>query len=250
MLKLSNTFLFQKGFSILQVVVAMGLMSVLSLSFMQMMKNQNKSQRSVRASMELDNFINEFRAVMSLPGTCKKSFGGKTYHNGLDIQHIIRPNGIIKYKVGSLYGLKGLRLKGIRLTEFSSDSASGEAIQMGLASMEIDVEKRGKVYGAKNMTRKISIILYLDQSKKIVGCTRLGGGGINTAGPTVSPEAIKEAIDAFGGVANKNLKKGKPSAEAERVRKLIENNPSLKALQESIMQIKKTNQQMDKMFKE
>lgn len=248
------------GFSLVQVMVAMGLMSVLALGLMRMMSNQVKGQKSMRASMEIDNFINELRLLISRPGSCEKTFENMSYQDGMELMEIRRSNGETKYLVGNTYGFNTFKLAGLKIKGFSPDDPEAENYQTGLATLEINLEKKGQVYGGKTMSRKVDVVLQLDKNKKIVGCSTLGGASL-LQGPEVSAKDVKEAIDSVKiekqeTKPKEEKKNGVPeekieiSAKVQQVQEVIESNPQLKAMQEAILQMKKANEEMKKMLDE
>ena len=64
----------QKGFTLLEIMVAVGLMGALSLAGMQLFKNQTAAQRNVEANYEVVAILNQIRSVLNRTENCTRTF--------------------------------------------------------------------------------------------------------------------------------------------------------------------------------
>lgn len=83
------------GFSLVEIIVAIGLVSILSLGIAQLMTNMTKSQQHLSQSFEHQKLLDDLRATISLSTTCAAALGlnTRTYvaPNTLDITAVNLP---------------------------------------------------------------------------------------------------------------------------------------------------------------
>ena len=87
MKKSLKPYLSTTGFSLIEVMVAVGLMGIVSLGVMKLMNNMSKGQKSVQSSMELDNFIKSVQGKETPIVTGKA--GKEALEVAMEIQRII-----------------------------------------------------------------------------------------------------------------------------------------------------------------
>lgn len=66
-----------KGFSLVEVLVAAGMVGVIGLGVMSLTKQSSESAKSLEVNTEMVTVLNEMRAILSDPTNCKKTFDGK-----------------------------------------------------------------------------------------------------------------------------------------------------------------------------
>ena len=222
-----------------QIMMAAGMMGLLSLGLMKLMENQRLSAKSLKSSAAAQNFYNEAKAYLGRPGYCSKNFEGVRVKEGdeFELENILKANGDTLYIAGKIYEQGLLRLESISTKNFERDSES-----TGLMQLVFKLAKVGKSYGAKAFVRIVKLSLSLDEDGKILNCGPLGSSG------GFSFEGSEKAMDAEKGISE--LQDGVESEDAKNVGNIIEKNPSLKQMNEALKNLKETNKQMEEMFKE
>lgn len=216
-----NFFKNKYGFSLLEVTIAMGLATAGIMFLMKMQSQQAKSQKTTKANMEIDSFVSDLKGTINKPGYCDKSFKNLVLSDKSDtpVKLILNPLGNPRYVVGEIYGNRSIKLSGLTIKKFSPDDVEG---RIGVANLEIAIEKIGDVYGSKLITRQIDLTLTRDKSDKIIGCGSL---------VTNDTKEIKVP-------ANVDLN----SAEAK---KLFDSNEQLKQMKDYADSLKKMQEEME-----
>lgn len=219
----------KNGFSLIEIVIAMGLASALLLFYMKMQAQQVKSQKSVNANLEIDSFTNDIKGAITKSGFCDKSFENVSLpdNSTANIQAISDSLGKPRYMVGESYGNNAIKLKSLRIKDFKPDDTQG---RQGEASLEIAIEKKGNVYGSKNIIRIIQLNIQRDNDDRIVACGPLASSGLV---PTI--ETLK---------ASDSLKK--VDLNSKQIQDIIKSNTQLKELKETTDALKKMQEEMNK----
>jgi len=66
----------KKGFSLVEIMVAAGMMSLLALGGMKLMKNQTKSSKTIAQGFEETAILNEIRTLLTDAKSCAETFSG------------------------------------------------------------------------------------------------------------------------------------------------------------------------------
>ncbi|WP_127716537.1 hypothetical protein [Halobacteriovorax sp. HLS] len=233
----------EDGFSIVQVMIAAGMMGIVSLGMMKMMENQRKSTKSMKTSMEVDSFYNEAKTYFSKDGYCSKNFEGEVLKSGdkFEIMELIKPNGKTLYKVGEIYGNRTFKISKIDIIDFEKETDTS-----GIMKLQFSLTKMGDSYGAKSYKRILKLDTSLDENKKVVNCATFGSlisgiAGGNLEG-TEKVENVEQAI--------KDIQAGKSTEATKKVEKTIESNQQLKNLQNTIDSLRKANELMEQNLNE
>jgi prepilin-type N-terminal cleavage/methylation domain-containing protein len=75
---------FQKGFSLVELVVTVGLMGVVSLLTMRIMENQSAAQLSVEVTAEINNTVSLISQAINDPRKCAQMFAGRNVNSTVD----------------------------------------------------------------------------------------------------------------------------------------------------------------------
>ena len=230
------------GFSMIQVMMAAGMMGVLSLGMMKMMETQRKSAKSIKTGVEVQFFYNELRGYMGKSAYCLANFEGQVLNEGdqFELEEIVKPNGKVLFKVGELYGERTFRISKIEVLEFESDSDTS-----GIMKLQFVLDKIGKSYGAKSYKKILKIDVVLDVDGKVTSCATMGSllSGLSGTGGiegTTRLDDVEETVQ--------EISEGKKSEESVQIQKTIDNNPKLKELQNSIDSMQQTNNKIEEMM--
>jgi type II secretory pathway pseudopilin PulG len=120
----------QKGFSLISVIVAIGLMGLLSLLFSQMFQGMLTGQNTGRVLSALTTFHEELQADLSNKTACLNTFNGKTIvaSTSINITHIKDAANANVYSVGTSYGGGMFKITSMLLTpdaDYTGTSGEG-----------------------------------------------------------------------------------------------------------------------------
>lgn len=219
----------KEGFSLLEITIAMGLAAAGIMFLMKMQAQQAKSQKTAKANMEIDSFVGDLKGTINRPGYCDKSFKNLILKDKSDtpVKAIVNPLGDARYVVGELYGNRSIKLSGLTIKNFRPDDVEG---RVGVANLEIALEKVGEVYGAKVVTRQIELTLTRDKSDKILGC-----GSLSTNETIVIQTSTTEA--------NKVILPKNVDLNSEEAKKVIESNEQFKQMKDTLDSMKKMQEE-------
>lgn len=170
------------GFSLLEMVVVVGMMGAASLGVMRLIENQNKGQKKLAHDFEANLIRNSIVTLFSDPDTCQTNLvpgynaanpttspGTPTYNpkgGGAVLRNsIYKKNMREVFKVGQSIakGSKGeLIFKEFRVADYDSSS--------GTANLLIKFQKKGRSDGGDTVLRKILLFVQLDGGSKIKSC--------------------------------------------------------------------------------
>lgn len=171
----------QKGFSILQLVVAASLMSVLSLGLTNMIQSQSRTVYYLEDQMSHQNFKKELESLLMDNAICNSSLLGKTLPTSL---LSVAPVSGTDFEIRNTSGVTifdpldsnknsydNLVLNGIKMQNLDITNP----LVGGNVNLEISVgRKRGSGQKLKNINIVKSVIL--DASWNVQGCI---GGSVN-----------------------------------------------------------------------
>jgi prepilin-type N-terminal cleavage/methylation domain-containing protein len=224
----------KNGFTLVEVAIVMGIMSIIALGVMKAFEMQAKSNRSERVNQRVDEFYGEVKALIERPGYCKSSASGLPLKNQkkVNFKAIKTPVNTVRYEVGKTPdGL--VTLSEMYFSEFIPENEEGTS---GLAEFIVVFEKQGKIFGSKRIEKKISMEVSLDEHGKIFDCAPIGTNSL-TSSPKFDQADLEDSL---------NQLRGKPPTEAE-MKAVIEKNPMLKKLQDQAKKIQEANKRFDKM---
>lgn len=159
------------GFSLLELMITLGLMSAASIGYMKLMSQQTKQNKTNVANQEAANLHSEIKSYLGKSGVCDKTFENLTLEDNLQLKEIKKTNGKAKFKIDQIYGNRAIKIKAIQFLDFEEEE--GNPLK-GSGQLAFTFEKMGKVYGGKRVVRKIELDLILDKSDKIISCAPLG----------------------------------------------------------------------------
>jgi len=267
-----------KGFSLVQVMIAAGLMGMLSLFMLKMQENQRMSQNKIEMDGEIRSFMNKLNGFFQRADYCEKNIVGKNVQDGVGdpvkIEKFIAPNGRVLFEKGGLYGNKSFELESIAKDSFFYDTDDRSS---GNLTLMVKLKKHKKSFGAKIIAKKIDLMVYLNHHGKIISCNSnsFGGGaariGITTedisnvvTGKTVTPTPTQAVNQPSTTATPKNITvppssttqqkmitaQEKMQQKTELIKKTIQNSPTLQELQKTIKAMQESNKAMEKLLNE
>ncbi|MBC98309.1 MAG: hypothetical protein CME63_11200 [Halobacteriovoraceae bacterium] len=230
----------EEGFSLVQVVIAAGLMGVLSLFMLKMQENQQMNQNKISMDGEINTFMQKLNGFLSRADYCEKNLVGKSVvsEEPFEIDQFLAPNGRVLFEKGELYGNRFFSLESIKDSEFFYDS---EDKKTGNLTLMVTLKKNKKSFGADLIKKKIDLMVYLDDAGKISACNSNSFAG-GTPSHNIKTEDVHQVVT--GSVSNTDEMDEKTKQKHEVIRKTIESNPALLELQKSIKNLQKSNEAM------
>lgn len=237
----------KNGFSLVEVLIAIGIATAGLLFFMKIQAEQAKNAATAMANSESEVIIGDVRGLLTRSGYCTTSLEGLTLLDAgqARVENIRSPAGKIAYAPGMKFANNTLAIKEMIVKSFEPETASGIS---GIATFEITFEKLKKTYGSKMIKRALNISVDRDAAKKIVGCSSLLASGLS-----VTPGEVSKHIDDE--IINKVINETEPVSEKEKetvdeTKKIIEGNKQLKETMETLKNLQKMQEEMQKQLEE
>lgn len=167
----------RSGFSLVEVMVVIGIMAVMGLAFSTMMVNSAKQAKSVSQKGDFNSLINELQAYFNNSGNCIAAFGGA---GGTTLNASIKPTSpqnvsivlgsgtTLKGGPNEFYGKGGDQLKIDKVHLVNEEAVSGS--DQKLITLEIAVDRGEAAVGGRSLGHKFPILVNVDSSRKIQGC--------------------------------------------------------------------------------
>lgn len=171
------------GFSLIEVLIATGLMGVLAVGMMSTMKMGITSQKSVNSLDEARVLTAEISSILTDSAACANTFAGAnpSIAPGFSKSEIKTGDGGVVYRVGEVYGNKGLQLSEIRIGGTGTDNKLNLqrftviGPDKGLALVKLIWKKVGEQPGPADLQRFIFVHANLGAGGLIAACTSVGG---------------------------------------------------------------------------
>jgi type II secretory pathway pseudopilin PulG len=188
------------GFSLPEILVAVGLMGGVSLVMMKVMQGQSEQEYMIKAKAEITNTISLIQTTLSKPENCAKLIGGKTKNTALDnlILDVHDNNGVLIHQQNLL---EKTRYKYFRV---ESIDFLGHPTDLSLAGLAINfrIQKPGAKVGVNSpgspddpsVIKRIPIIVTLAADNTTVK-------GCGAVLQDVNVEAIKKMCLSLGNLA-------------------------------------------------
>lgn len=180
-LKVSNN----KGMALLEVMIAAGLLGVVSLGVMKVMKDMTKTSKTSQQSFEFSQAASAINSILKDGYSCKATLEGLNPSSaGTKVDEVIRKkaNGssLSVYKIGDVLGAVGSKvfIKNMEVKNFDSAKGLGDfviVLNKGKKDYDSlnDKEKeriRKTSFGAAYVTKTIKLNMLLDSSGNIKDC--------------------------------------------------------------------------------
>lgn len=229
----------RKGFSLLEVIIALGLMGVASIFMMKLRQSQNKSQKTTENSAFIYDTFSEIRAYLQKPGVCSISLDGKKIAKDLQIEVIKRHDGTEKYKVGQKLNGGSYKISKIWFDAVSSTPTQGPDSDMrGEAKLNFEFEKTNQEsFGAAKIIKSMEIDFITNNTGDLKDCAALGALVIPKSIVTdkdVMNEAFSNTIDNVSKMTGKKINQ-------DQLNKAIKENPQLGEMMEMLKRVEESN---------
>lgn len=161
------------GFSLVEVIVAMALMTVIGLSMMSLFSTMFKTQRGINARDAMRDLTVEVRSVLSDKTACLNTFTGQSLLSGSAAVTVVKdPLNAVKFTAGNAYMGGLLSFSSVVMQDFVPNSSPPNT---GKAKLYIYADKTGEFIGVKTTHAVLSAQVEIDASKNITKCIAIGG---------------------------------------------------------------------------
>lgn len=191
-----NILKYKAGQSLVEIMVASGLIGGLALGIGTLMQSQTKTQKGIEAKFRGDLLFNDIMSTLGDPTACLNTFGGMNPTNAASVSvSIIKDaSNANKFILNTPYQDRSVQITsmsfgGTTETAWSLDAAGSYT---GMATLKIMMTKIGTVAGAPTVTKKFKIKVTLSNPTNLVtACTSAstspppGGSSWQTNGSTL-----------------------------------------------------------------
>ena len=160
------------GFVILEVLIAAGLLGIVSYGIVTMLSNASKSQRGIQAKDMQREIMAEISNLLTNKTACLNSFGGGNpiaSFTRTDIYDSTSPGPVSKFKTTTKHGSGLLEYREFKVDDWQPGAGYTDK---GKANLTIKLTKVGDTLGVKEIEQKI--ILKLNASNRITECYSTG----------------------------------------------------------------------------
>src|SRR5690606_37873868 len=92
----------QFGFSLVEVMVAMGMLGAGALAYMQINKTNIQANKKTEIRYDVDNLAKEISNVLMSEGACSQTFSGKSFSANGTFSSVRDDRGQIVYRTGEV----------------------------------------------------------------------------------------------------------------------------------------------------
>jgi prepilin-type N-terminal cleavage/methylation domain-containing protein len=170
--------LLQKGFTLVEVMVAVGLLSIISYGLMSIITNATKQQKSIVAKDAMRELSGEIRGVLSNPLACTRTFATKTITlpagatPKFSTDVIKDSSNNDKFVKGLKYQNDLLQITGFEVSDLVLDAASIPVT--GVVKLNIIADKTGDIQGSRSTHQFISLkVTFNGATSDILDCVAL-----------------------------------------------------------------------------
>ena len=171
-----------RGFSIAEVMVAAGLMGLLSVGLLNITKQQAVVQKRSETSVEINIISSLISQTLLNSGACNNTLGlGGNVSNGKTLTAIKNRNGEVLFDTTSKYGNNTVGLQSMELSGLSV-SPTTNGFLYGTVKLDILFEKLSKTLSGKKTLRKsFTVNVQLDGSSNLTKCYSATENAVDTA---------------------------------------------------------------------
>ncbi len=205
---MKNLFRNDAGFSLAELVVAVGVVGVISIGIIQLVEKQSKIQKKAEIDFEVNSLSTSIAQYLRSSDNCKATLTGVgTIINNRSIPAIIRVKrggGTSKiFKVGEKYAKGSVTLKKITVTDLVTNPSPIPAGMTGFGELflQVDFDLKSKIisFNKASISKKIPLKVSLDSGLQIVQC--------NSATEDAYSSSLIEGCTSIGGTFNSSTGK-------------------------------------------
>lgn len=158
-----------KGFSLVEVLIAAGMLGVISLGVMKISENQTEVQKKAEVNFEINSISNVISQNLLNGDACGYTLGvGNSIGSGTIIPEIKSRNNTVLFNLTTPYGNNQVKINSMILNNLVT---SGTGPKYGDVSLQVTFEKTSKViHGNKIVIKSFPLKLELDASNNLIKC--------------------------------------------------------------------------------
>ncbi len=200
----------QKGFSLLEVMIAGGLLAGLGLAGAKLMSDQSKQQKGVESKAEINTILQDFRAILAEEHSCKLNFAGQDLDSPSPVTQIRQqafydpasppspiPPIVTRYIANpsttssTVYGVAA-----VRILDMTISTADNSQIGVGMStfgpvpgspgnksgSVGLEVTyymSKPRTQGQDKIKKFVKLNVEVDSNNVILRCSALGSSGVD-----------------------------------------------------------------------
>lgn len=166
----------EAGFSLMEIMVAAGLLAVISVAVMQMNKTMSRGQATAEVKMEAIEIKRQVITLLSDKRACENTLVGKNLGSSVDV--IKNSNDVDIFKVGEKYGDNALELAEVRITD---DGDLGGGMRQGKLYVKFNKLKKSAYGGSEKSFETLIKVKAAGATANIDECFDDTTGMISTA---------------------------------------------------------------------
>ena len=158
-------FLNIRAFSLVEVMVIGGILTLVGLGVMSLISNTIKSQRGLQAKDTMRDFAVEIRSTLSDKTACINTFTAKDLSTGEATVTIVKDaSNNAKYSAGTTYMNGLINFKNLVMREFVADAANPN---IGIVKLFVYADKNGDTSGVKTIHHVLSAQILISALDKL-----------------------------------------------------------------------------------
>lgn len=194
-----------KGFSLIEIMIAIGLLMGLSVWMMHLFKQQTKNEKTTAANLDIDAIGNEIRNILGDGMSCAKTFKGVPPVKAGAATAVYKLLADGTYQKRQAVGERKNQNTGVSVKSYDLKQEDvyiiPEGKTIGETMLTVVWDKGTAVYGSQSKDFKIPLSVTLDENGNIESCHALA-----------SVSNLASLCNALGRSVDTNGKKSNPPA--------------------------------------
>ncbi len=154
----------KSGFTLVEVLITMGLMSAGAVMMAGLTNVNLKSQKGIQKSYDVTNLVEDVRSLLGNKTACLNSFNGMNPTGTVPVTQLVDSATVpvVVYKTGPTLPDNTIKLSSMSLGQYDAPTNT--------ATLTLNLDAVGESFGSQKITRTVSIGVTLDVNNKIVSC--------------------------------------------------------------------------------
>lgn len=183
----------QKGFSLIEALMVLGITSIIGMAVMQTMRDSTNQMALSEAKFDELDLIRQVQTNLVYKVTCENNFVDKSLTNLMasNLDEVVNVNGTALFKVGQTVGNRSLKIKkfevGIKeavLADYNkrmTDPWNPGDTYLVDVELKVTTEKLKTTLGGQEMTRAVPLKVKINAANNILECFSSTDAGGTTA---------------------------------------------------------------------
>lgn len=176
----------ESGFSLAEVLVAAGLLGVVSLGAVKITGMLNKNMKTAEVKYDKIEIVKEIATILADPDACTNTFAGENASKG-EVDNIKDDTGKIKFEKSKKFGIQSMEVKSFMLDDSFPDVS---VVPSGKGDTYLLVKFVEKKNSLGNKDGRIKLKVEVDASSKIISCNSISGGSSLWQRTSIDPDSI------------------------------------------------------------